>query len=101
MNEQGEGKVLLIEHTGSDLCSMVGDQIAKKAYENMDDYIWGAPHMMAPFIQLAPQPGDYKSAVINSTQFRSKKEVSVPKPSKTYRIFLTGGSTAFGSRVAR
>lgn len=69
----------------------------KKAYENMDDYIWGAPHMMAPFIQLAPQPGDYKSAVINSMQFRSKKEVSVPKPSKTYRIFLTGGSTAFGS----
>ena len=34
VNEQGEGKVLLIEHTGSELCSMVGDQIAQKAYEN-------------------------------------------------------------------
>ena len=69
----------------------------KKAYENMDDYMWGAPHMMTPFVQIAPQPGNYKSAVINSMQFRSKKEVSVPKPSNTYRIFLTGGSTAFSS----
>ena len=34
VNEHGEGKVLLIEHTGSELCSMVGDQIAQKAYEN-------------------------------------------------------------------
>ena len=34
VNEYGEGKVLLIEHTGSELCSMVGDQIAQKAYEN-------------------------------------------------------------------
>ena len=34
VNEQGEGKVLLIEHSGSELCSMVGDKIAQKAYEN-------------------------------------------------------------------
>ena len=30
----GNGKVLFIKHTGSELCSMVGDQIAQKAYDN-------------------------------------------------------------------
>ena len=34
VNENGEGKVLLIEHTGPELCSMVGDQIAQKANDN-------------------------------------------------------------------
>ena len=34
VQNDGEGKVLCISHTGSDLCSMVGDQIAKTAVEN-------------------------------------------------------------------
>ena len=34
VEEDGTGKVLIIEHTGSDLCSMVGDQIAQKAFDN-------------------------------------------------------------------
>ena len=34
VNEDGTGKVLFINHTGSELCSMVGDQIAQQAYEN-------------------------------------------------------------------
>ena len=34
VEENGNGKVLFINHTGSELCSMVGDQIAQKAYEN-------------------------------------------------------------------
>ncbi|RPG37124.1 MAG: ribonuclease E inhibitor RraA [Gammaproteobacteria bacterium TMED225] len=34
VEEKGEGKVLLINHTGDELCSMVGDQIAQKAFEN-------------------------------------------------------------------
>ena len=32
--EDGKDKVLVIKHTGDDLCSMVGDQIAAMAYEN-------------------------------------------------------------------
>jgi regulator of ribonuclease activity A len=34
VEENGEGKVLVINHTGDKLCSMVGDQIAQKAFEN-------------------------------------------------------------------
>ncbi len=34
VEEDGSGKVLFINHTGSELCSMVGDQIAQKAYDN-------------------------------------------------------------------
>ena len=34
VEEDGTGKVLIIEHTGIDLCSMVGDQIAQKALDN-------------------------------------------------------------------
>ena len=34
VKENGKGKVLLIEHTGSKLCSMVGDQIVNQAFDN-------------------------------------------------------------------
>tara|TARA_B100000963_G_scaffold203522_1_gene177274 strand:- start:318 stop:803 length:486 start_codon:yes stop_codon:yes gene_type:complete len=34
VEENGMGKVLMIEHTGRDLCSMVGDQIVQKAFDN-------------------------------------------------------------------
>lgn len=34
VKNNGKGKVLFISHTGKDLCSMVGDQIAQIAYEN-------------------------------------------------------------------
>ena len=34
VEEDGNGKVLFINHTGSELCSMVGDQIAQKAFDN-------------------------------------------------------------------
>ena len=34
VQKDGSNKVLVINHTGKDLCSMVGDQIAQTAYEN-------------------------------------------------------------------
>ena len=34
VEEDGDGKVLVINHTGEKLCSMVGDQIAQKAFKN-------------------------------------------------------------------
>ena len=34
VQKDGDGKVLFINHTGSELCSMVGDQIAQTAFEN-------------------------------------------------------------------
>ena len=34
VEEDGNGKVLFINHTGSELCSMVGDQIAQTTFDN-------------------------------------------------------------------
>ena len=34
VQKDGNGKVLFINHTGSELCSMVGDQIVQKAFDN-------------------------------------------------------------------
>ena len=34
VQKDGNGKVLIIDHTGIELCSMVGDQIAQAAFEN-------------------------------------------------------------------
>ena len=34
VQKDGNGKVLFINHTGDELCSMVGDQIAQAAFDN-------------------------------------------------------------------
>ena len=34
INQDGTGKVLFIKHTGTELCSMIGDQIAQTAFDN-------------------------------------------------------------------
>ena len=34
INSNGKGQILFINHTGKELCSMVGDQIAQKAFDN-------------------------------------------------------------------
>jgi hypothetical protein len=75
-----------------------------RAYHNSDsildqlnDISWAVPNMPTPFVGNAPTPGQHGVAYINSMQFRAKKEIEIPKPINTFRIFLTGGSTAYGS----
>jgi hypothetical protein len=77
-------------------------RIAKAYYDpefvrnNLYKICWSVPNASVPFVGHAPQPGQYTNASINSWHFRSNKEVFMPKPSGVFRIFLTGGSTAFG-----
>jgi len=68
-----------------------------KAVEEMDDYSWAVPNVPTPFVGNAPKPGKHNNARINSMQLRADNEVSLPKPFNVYRIFITGGSTAYGS----
>jgi len=68
-----------------------------KAVEEMDDYSWAVPNVPTPFVGNAPKPGKHNNASINSIQLRADNEVSLPKPFNVYRIFITGGSTAYGS----
>ncbi len=67
------------------------------AAQQMDQITYAVPNVLTPFVTCGPKPGQSGNAFINSMQFRSRVEVTMPKPARTYRIFLTGGSTAFGS----
>lgn len=73
----------------------------RNAYSSPDidarNISWSVPNQPTPFVGTAPAPGLHHNAQINSWQMRSTEEIRVPKPAGVYRIFLTGGSTAFGS----
>ena len=47
--------------------------------------------------RLTPSPGNYSTAYINEQQFRYFNKVEKNRASNIYRIFITGGSVAFGS----
>jgi lysophospholipase L1-like esterase len=68
----------------------------QKAFEELDDYPWAPPQVMTPFVGHAPRPGTMFRATVNNMQFRTQKELAMPKPEGILRIFLIGGSTAFG-----
>jgi hypothetical protein len=65
--------------------------------KGIDDFSWAVPTMPTPFVGSAPIPGQHNNAYINSDQFRAAAEVAQPKPEGVFRIFITGGSTAYGS----
>jgi lysophospholipase L1-like esterase len=67
------------------------------AAAEMTQYSYAVPNVMTPFVGCGPLPGQSGNAFINPMQFRSTRDIVLPKPAGTYRIFLIGGSTAFGS----
>lgn len=72
----------------------------EKCYYSPPDYArvtWVGKDMPSPFVGYAPMPGPLVGGHINSLQFRYRRELATPKPPKTCRIFLIGGSTAYGS----
>jgi len=68
-----------------------------KAEREMDGYSWAVTNMPTPFVGVAPAPGDHASAHINAQQLRHPTDLIFPKPKGTFRVFVTGGSTAFGT----
>lgn len=62
----------------------------------MDRLTWSVPNLPTPFVGSAPLPGRWASATIDDQQFRRAAPVVVPRPARTVRVFVTGGSTAFG-----
>lgn len=58
---------------------------------------WCCRDMPTPFVGYAPQPGDGVCGHINNLQFRCDHELVRPKPVGVCRIFVVGGSTAFGA----
>ena len=69
----------------------------ESALEEIDSFSWAVPNTPTPFVGNAPMPGQHGNAFINTEQFRHEKDIALPKPDNTFRIFITGGSTAYGS----
>ncbi len=67
------------------------------AKENAGNYSWMIPNTPTPFVGIAPTPGIHNNTRINRQQCRYHEDIVFPKPKGEIRIFLTGGSTAFGS----
>lgn len=67
------------------------------AARQLDGYAWSGPDVPTPFVGSAPAPGLHANAFINSMQLRADHELIVPKPEGVVRVFVTGGSGAFGS----
>jgi lysophospholipase L1-like esterase len=65
--------------------------------QRLRDIVWMPPYRPAPFVghMAAPFSGD--DLHINVLGFRDERQSYVTKPEGTVRIFITGGSTAWGS----
>lgn len=68
-----------------------------KVLATMDNIIWAPPNVPVPFLGSLPRPGTYLNTTINSNFCRNVREIACSKPKGVIRIFLVGGSTAFGS----
>ena len=70
----------------------------KKCYYAPPDFervTWVGKDMPMPFVGYLPEPGQFATCIINNMQFRYAREIEVPKPPNVFRIFVTGGSTAY------
>ena len=89
------------ETMGSFLNKKQQDEISNVYYDSkliipqFDDISWAVPNIPTPFVGNGPLPGKHANVYINSMQFRSKNEIVLPKHENSYRIFITGGSTAY------
>ena len=57
---------------------------------------WVPAMRPAPFVGSMPSASDAGLFGINGQGFRDKRETYLPKPPSTLRVFITGGSVAFG-----
>lgn len=65
--------------------------------EKLGAIAWVPPPVPAPLVGAMARPGRTANATINALGFRDARQSYLPKPPNTYRVFVTGGSTAFGS----
>ena len=69
----------------------------ERVRENLDRILWIAPREPHPFLGEQLVSGPHPNCHINRMHMRGEREVAMPKPSETLRIFLVGASTAFGA----
>ena len=82
------------------LASLVGVENCYYSPPDLEKVTWVERDIPTPFVGFAPAPGPLASGFVNSMQFRYAREIEVPKPNNVCRVFLTGGSTAFGTAAS-
>ena len=75
------------------------DGLERCYYQPMDftQVTWNSPAMPTPYVGYAPVPGRYLSAEFNRQQFRYGRDISRRTPKDVCRIFIVGGSVAYGA----
>ena len=65
--------------------------------QRLSDVVWLPPYWPAPFVGHVARPFLGENLHINSLGFRDRREHFESKDERTVRVFMTGGSTAWGS----
>lgn len=73
---------------------------AGESEEYLGRISWSPPPVTVPFIGTAPREGQSANATINRHHFRDARPDYGPKAANEVRIFLTGGSVAYGTGAA-
>ncbi len=68
--------------------------------ERLGKMPWMPPYQPAPFLGHVARPYSGGNLHINGLGFRDRRTSYVEKPDRTVRIFITGGSTAYGLGVS-
>lgn len=63
---------------------------------DLDAISWNQISQPAPFVGYQPEPGIQMEGPFNSQHMRSLQDLVLPRPADVYRIFMIGGSTAYG-----
>ena len=85
-------QLVALQREGYHLSYRDANAIRERRYQTP----WAGRVVYAPFVNYLqwPATGVYQ---INELQFRADRELRLPAPTGVFRIFITGGSTAFGS----
>jgi lysophospholipase L1-like esterase len=64
--------------------------------QRLRDIVWMPPYRPAPFVGHIARPVFGDDLRINVLGFRDERQSYLTKPERTVRVFITGGSTAWG-----
>lgn len=80
------------------LLSFKAEDLPNEIYynKNIAEYLYHSPMMPDPYTTYALLPGEYLTANNSIQQFRYNEEL-LEKDENEFRIFITGGSTAWGA----
>jgi lysophospholipase L1-like esterase len=98
----------LYQNVGNDVDDPLTAQALAKMYnvpagnrdaliKRLSDVVWIPPYWLAPFVGHVARPFVSENLHIDTLGFRDRREHFENKDERTVRVFITGGSTAWGS----